>query len=109
VFDGVRGLLVEVERNEPVMTTIRDAGFWRFIETDSPPPLLPADTVQRDDAAWAQAAQAYAAAKRVTSAAEEALERAKTALVALAGHPREEGAGVAVTRYWRPGTSTTRR
>ena len=35
--------------------------------------------------------------------ADEALESARQALVALAGHPREEGTGVAVTRYWKAG------
>ena len=44
-----------------------------------------------------------ALAKRATLATDEALDRAKTALVALAGHPREEGAGVAVTRFWKQG------
>ena len=35
--------------------------------------------------------------------AAEALERARESLVGLAGHPREEGAGVAVTRFWKAG------
>jgi hypothetical protein len=88
------------------MVTIRDAwdGFSRFLATDTPPPLLPADTVLRDDAAWAEAARAYANAKRAALVADEALEGARQALVALAGHPREEGAGVAVTRFWKAGS-----
>jgi hypothetical protein len=35
--------------------------------------------------------------------ADEELERARAGLVALAGHAREEGAGVAVTRFWKAG------
>src|ERR1019366_8351611 len=106
VFDGARGLLRTIERDESAMATIRSAwdGFSGFLETDSPPPLLPADTVLRDDAAWAAAARAYARAKQATLVADEGLERAREALVALAGHAREEGAGVAVTRYWRCGS-----
>ena len=106
VFDGARGLLRVVERDEAAMATIRDAwdSFSAFLLSDSPPPLLPADTVLREDADWSLAARAYARAKRAASVADEALERAREALVALAGHPREEGAGVAVTRFWRTGT-----
>jgi hypothetical protein len=87
------------------MATLRDAwdGFSRFLATDTPPPLLPADTVLREDAAWTEAARAYAKAKQATLVADEALESARQALVALAGHPREEGTGVAVTRYWKAG------
>jgi hypothetical protein len=105
VFDGARGLLRTIERDASAMAEIRDAwdGFSRFLATDTPPPLLPADTVLRDDAAWAEAARAYTSAKRATLVADEVLERAREALVALAGHPREEGAGVAVTRYWKAG------
>ena len=51
----------------------------------------------------AEAARAYAKAKRATLVADEGLERARAGLVALAGRPREEGAGVAVTRYWKVG------
>jgi putative phage-type endonuclease len=106
VFDGARGLLRTIERDESAMATIRDAwdGFSRFLATDSPPPLLPADTVLREDAVWSEAARTYARAKQAALAAEEALERAREALVALAVHPREEGAGVAVTRYWKAGS-----
>jgi putative phage-type endonuclease len=105
VFDGARGLLRTIERDASAMAEIRDAwdGFSRFLATDTPPPLLPADTVLREDAAWTEAARAYAIAKRATLVADEALERAREALVVLAGHPREEGAGVAVTRYWKAG------
>jgi len=105
VFDGARGLLRTIERDESAMATLRDAwdGFSRFLATDTPPPLLPADTVLREDAAWTEAARAYAKATQATLVADEALESARQALVALAGHPREEGTGVAVTRYWKAG------
>jgi hypothetical protein len=60
--------------------------------------------VLRGDAVWSEAARAYARAKLAASVADEVLERAREALVALVGHPREEGAGVAVTRYWKAGS-----
>lgn len=32
------------------------------------------------------------------------LEAARAAVVALAGHPKESGAGVTVTRHWKAGS-----
>ena len=42
-------------------------------------------------------------AKRATDAADAALATARDGLVALAQHPREQGAGVSVTRFWKTG------
>jgi len=78
--------------------------FAVFLDTDTPPPLIDADTVHRDDAQWVQAALAYTQAKQAAQVADEALDRAKEALVAMARHPREQGAGVSVTKYWKAGT-----
>jgi hypothetical protein len=63
-----------------------------------------ANTVQRSDAAWTAAAHAFAEAKRLTDAADAALSKARDGLVALAMHPREQGAGVSVTRYFKQGS-----
>lgn len=105
IFDGDQGLLRTLERDEAAMAAIRAAWdvFQTFLDTDTPPPLVEADTVVRDNAAWATAAQGYAQAKRVAQAADAALESAKGALVAPAEHPRESGAGVSVTRFWKAG------
>jgi putative phage-type endonuclease len=105
VFDGERGLLRVIEPDAAAVQAIRAAWdtFTTFLDTDSPPPLADADTVHRDDAQWAEAAQAYALAKQAAVASDEALDRAKEALVALARHPREQGAGVSVTRFWKAG------
>ncbi len=105
VFDGEHGLLRVLERDEVAMTAIRAAwdAFQPFLERDAPPPLVDGDTVRREDAVWAKAAQDYARAKLAAQVSDEAFERAKQALVALAEHPREQGAGVSVTRYWKAG------
>jgi putative phage-type endonuclease len=105
VFDGERGLLHVVEPDTGAMEAIRAAwdGFAVYLESDTPPPLVDADTVHRDDAQWAEAALAYSQAKLAAQASDEALDRAKEALVALARHPREQGAGVSVTRFWKAG------
>ena len=65
--------------------------------------LLQADTAMRNDAAWTEAADAYTLAKREADAQSERLEAARQALVALAQHPKEQGAGVSVTRFWKQG------
>lgn len=85
------------------MHRIRDGwdNFQHYLSSDTPPPLT--DAVLREDADWAHAAQAFAHAKTASDAADAALAQARDALVALTKHPRELGAGVAVTRYWRAG------
>lgn len=105
VFDGERGLLHVIEPDAAAVQAIRAAWdrFATFLAADTPPPLVDADTVHRDDEQWAEAAQAYALAKQAAVASDEALDRAKEALVALARHPREQGAGVSVTRFWKAG------
>ena len=105
VFDGEQGLLRTIERDAAAMAAIREAWdvFQPFLDSDTPPPLVGADTVQREDAAWAAAAREYARAKQAAVASDEALDRAKEVLVALADHPREQGSGVSVTRYWKAG------
>lgn len=105
VYAEGEGLLVTVQRDEALMERIRAAwdGFQPYLDSDTPPPLTDADSAQRDDPSWAEAAQAYISAKRQAEAADEALEAARKALVSLSRHPREQGAGVSVVRLWRPG------
>ena len=105
VFDGTQGLLLPIERDEAAMERIRQGWeqFQTYLDTDTPPALIDADTVQRSDAAWTAAALAFAQAKRGTDTADAALATARDELVALAQHPREHGAGVSVTRFWKAG------
>ena len=105
VFDGSKGILLAIQRDATVMERIR-AGwdeFQQYLAGDIPPPLTEADTVMRHDAAWATAAAAYTQVKRDANALAERLEAARQALVALAQHPKEQGAGVSVTRFWKQG------
>jgi len=43
-------------------------------------------------------------AKSLAEAAAKRLEEARQALVDLAQHPKEQGAGVTVTRFWKQGS-----
>ena len=105
VYGGDTGILHEIQRDEAVMTAIRLAwdAFQIYLVSDTPPPLTAADTLVRDDAVWAGAAIAFCEAKRAAEATAERLESARLALVALANHPKEQGAGVSVTRFWKVG------
>jgi len=75
-----------------------------FLDTDTPPPLSDADARQRDDESWHLAAMAFVGAKREVEAATVRLAATREALVALATHPKEVGAGVTVTRFWKAGS-----
>ncbi|MFC7411408.1 YqaJ viral recombinase family protein [Hydrogenophaga atypica] len=105
VFDGTRGVLVSIERDEALMEAIRAAwdGFQPHLDGDTPPALSDADTRVRTDQAWQEAARRYSEVKRQADAVAEQLEQARQALVALADHPKESGAGVTVSRYWKQG------
>lgn len=105
VFDGAQGLLCPIARDEEAMLRIRQGWeqFQTHLDTDTPPPLTDADTILREDVDWSHAASAFTEAKRLADMADAALALAREALVSLAGHPREQGSGVTVTRYWKAG------
>jgi putative phage-type endonuclease len=105
VYADGEGILLKVERQEPLMATIKDCWieFQQFLDSDSPPPLTDADSAIRDDPAWVGAALAYLEAKRGADAADERVEEARKALVGLSAHPRETGGGVSVVRLWKQG------
>ncbi len=106
VFDGSQGLLIPIERDEAAMDAIRKGWdtFQVYLDTDTPPPLTDADTVVREDKDWHSAATAFAQAKAAADAADVVLAQARESLVALAQHPKETGAGVSVTRFWKQGS-----
>lgn len=106
VFDGAQGLLRPVAPIDHAVQRIRDGWdqFQIYLDTDTPPPLTDADTVQREDAEWVAAATAFSAAKLAADLADDVVAKAREALVALAQHPKESGGGVSVTRFWKQGS-----
>ncbi len=105
IFDGHQGLLHDIQRDEATMRRIQ-AGwedFQQYLDSDTPPPLSDDDTVVRQDAEWSQAASTYLRAKQEAEALADQLEAARQALLVLTRHPKESGAGVTVTRYWKQG------
>jgi len=106
VFDAQRGLLHVAEPDVAAVEAIRAAwdAIAVFLDTDVPPPLVEADARQREDEAWQLAALAFVGAKREVEVADARLEATREALVGLATHPKEVGAGVTVTRFWKAGS-----
>jgi putative phage-type endonuclease len=106
VFDGREGVLLEVAPLPDRRPKIHEAWnrFMACIAQGTAPPLSERDTRTREDAAWRVAAEAYVAAKAEADVAAERFAAAREQLVALAEHPSESGAGVAVTRYWKAGS-----
>jgi len=105
VYAEGEGMLITLYRDEELMSLIREAwdDFQKYMDSDSPPPLTDADSAQRSDAEWTQAAKAYLDAKAKADAADTALESARKALVGLLRHPRESGEGVNVVKLWKAG------
>lgn len=105
VFDGTLGLLREVAPRPERWPEIHEAwdNFMEYLKSDSPPPLTERDTKVRDDPEWREAATRFLEAKTRSEDSAAALEEARAALVSLADHPSENGAGVSVTQYWRRG------
>lgn len=105
VYDGRQGVLLDIHRDDGLIEIIKSAwdAFQPYLDADAPPPLGEADTAVRSDAAWALAARAYVEAKETADVAAERLEAARHVLVKLTHHPKEQGAGVTVTRFWKQG------
>lgn len=106
VFDGKQGILLEVTPNPETWPSIHEAWerFMTSVTTDTPPPLNEKDVLVREDPEWQNAATAYLSARATAELHTTALDKAKAALIALASHNSEAGAGVKVTRYWKAGS-----
>jgi putative phage-type endonuclease len=105
VYAEGEGMLITIRRDAEIMSLIREGweNFQQYLDTDSPPPLTEADSAQRTDAAWAEAAKACLEAKVQADAADTTLEQARKVLVGLLRHPRESGEGVNVVKLWKQG------
>jgi hypothetical protein len=105
VFDGSEGISLEVVPDSGAWTTLREAWdrFWEYLVTKTPPPLAGRDVRVRDDPEWLDAAAAYLELKTACDELSAKLGEAKSQLVGLASHAREQGGGLSVTRYWKAG------
>jgi len=106
VFDGMRGIQLDIQPDPLWFEAIRQAwtSFQPYLDEDRPPPLIEADTLQRFDSDWQEAAEAYLGWKSLVEEAQAKVDAAKAKLLTLAQHNRESGYGVTVTRYWKQGS-----
>ena len=106
VYDGADGILLEVTPDPSCWPRIHEAwdAFMAFVVQRTAPPLSKGDIRQRDDAEWAEAAQAYIEARRAADTVQRTLDEARGRLIALTSHSSESGCGVSVTRFWKKGS-----
>src|SRR5438034_6127340 len=105
VFDGTEGIQLEVAPDPnawPQIHTAWDA-FMRCVTDAQAPPLTARDTRVRDDSEWLSAAAAYLELRTACDALGSQLDEARTRLLDLADHAKEQGGGVSVTRQWKRG------
>jgi len=105
VFDGATGILLEVAPEPDGWPQIREAWeeFMGFVEKSEAPPLAARDVRIRDDPDWLNAAAAYIELRSACDEMAAKLDEAKSRLIALASHAREQGGGLSVTRLWKRG------
>jgi putative phage-type endonuclease len=105
VFDGADGVLLEVAPDASTWPRIHTAWdeFMQFVAKTEAPPLTERDVRVRDDSEWLSAAAAYLKLKRASDELSAKTDAAKSRLVGLASHAKEQGGGVTVTRYWKRG------
>ena len=106
VWTEDEAVLLEHAPDPDCFTILRDGwdAFMKCVASDTPPPLTDGDTVIRTDEAWVEAAQKYIALSAQADELGDRLIEAKKALLALARHSSERGAGVAVSTYWKTGS-----
>ena len=111
VFDGTEGIVFPVAPDESAWPQIHAAwdNFMRYVAEAQAPPLTERDTRVRDDPEWLEAAAKYVALRTEFDELSAKVDEAKVRLVGLAGHAKEEGAGVLVTQFWKSGAVDYRR
>jgi len=106
IFDGTEGILFPVAPDASSWTRIHEAWemFSRYVTEALAPPLTDRDTRVRDDPEWLEAAARYVAVRTAYDELSAKYDEAKTRLIGLAAHAREQGGGVSVTRTGKRGS-----
>jgi putative phage-type endonuclease len=78
--------------------------FWRYVESNTPPPLTEQEVMERTDREWLEAAELYRAAEAKVVEHTAQKEAARQLLDQLAGPAvRVAGGGITLTRYTMEG------
>jgi putative phage-type endonuclease len=105
VFDGAEGIVLEVTPDAGTWPRIHEAWdkFARYVKESEAPPLTDRDRRLRDDPDWLSAAAAYLELRASHDELSTKLDEAKSQLLGLVSHAKEQGGGLSVTRLWRRG------
>ena len=105
VFDGAEGLIFPIAPDPASWSRIEAAWdeFARYLTESQAPPLTDRDVRVRDDPEWLEAAARYVELRTAYDELSAKCDEAKTRLIGLTSHAREQGGGVSVTRFWKRG------
>ncbi|MEJ7668096.1 MAG: YqaJ viral recombinase family protein [Casimicrobiaceae bacterium] len=105
VFDGAEGVIFPVAPDPSSWPQIHAAWdeFARYIAETQAPPLTDRDARIRNDPEWLKAAAEYVELRTAYDGLSAKVDAAKSQLVDLSCHAKEQGGGVSVTRYWKSG------
>ena len=106
VFDGAEGIVLEIAPEPDAWPRIHEAWdeFMGFVAKSEAPPLTERDTRVRDDPEWLNAAATYLELRAAHDELSAKFDEAKTRLVGLTSHAREQGGGISVTRLFKRGS-----
>ena len=105
VFDGSEGIMLQVAPDPSTWPRICEAwdAFALCLATGQAPPLSDRDAKVRDDPEWLAAATAYLELRAAYDVLGTKLDEAKSRVVDLTTHAKEQGGGVSITRLWKRG------
>lgn len=100
-FDGSRGAVVEVPKDEKYIDMINEVEstfYHEYMVTKSAPPMGNEDYVHREDSAWVELANEWAELSRYIKSLEASEEEIRAKLIALTNGQSTRGAGIRLTR-----------
>lgn len=104
-FDGDDGVIVPVKRDDDYIIDLleKEKKFYDCLLTGIAPAFTSRDVIEREDAAFCEAASEWRLAKEALATAEKREERAREALIAITGNISAKGAGTKVTKIVKKG------
>lgn len=105
-FDGENGTIIETEPDSIyIKELLADEGkFFDCMTTFTPPPLMDADYLTREDEEWQEIAEQYLSVSHSLSDLEKQEKILKAKLIELAGKSNVKGAGLSLSRVVRKGS-----
>jgi putative phage-type endonuclease len=105
-FDGVKGALVEVQRNEEYIGKLleKEFEFWECVKNKYAPPLTAKDYMVVEDPALLMQLELFKKKKKELQALEQTVTMIRRSIESQMPHPRMRGVGVRVAKLTRRGS-----